>query len=97
MVYIQSFLVSQNEVIEAFERATGTRFEITTYDSSAYLKSEKAKADAGDKEAIENLVWLLGTLDANWEQRGDAFVMDALGLSNENLQAVVDRIVQAAA
>ena len=97
MVYIQSFLVTQNEVIAAFERATGSTFEVKTYDSTAYLKAEKEKADAGDKVAIENLVWLLGTIDANWELRGDAFVMKALSLSNEDLQAVVDRIVKAAA
>lgn len=92
MIYVQSFLVSQNQVIEAFERATSSKFQITNYDSKTYQAEEKKKAEAGDLDAIENLVWLLGAIDANWEKK-DNFAMLELGLSEENLDEVVRKIV----
>ena len=44
-------------------------------------------------DAVENLVWILGTLDANWERK-DGFSMRALGLEDEDLEAVVRRVVE---
>jgi len=92
-VYVQSFCISQNEVTSALEKATSSIWKTTKFDSKQYEKEEKAKADGGDLEAIENLVWMLGALDANWEQR-DGFAMKKLGLEPEDLQNVVDRMVE---
>ena len=92
MIYVQSVCVSQNEVIEAYERATGSHWEVTKYDSEEFEREEKLKADAGNSDANENLVWLLGTLDANWEPK-ENFAMEMLGLENEDLDEIVKRVV----
>lgn len=109
MLYIQSFCVSQNEVLRAFERATSSssgsssgdrndeggekKWKVTKLDSKVYREEKVKKRDEGDKQAIEDLVWLLGALDANWEDRKD-FAMKDLGLENEDLDEVVRRIVE---
>ncbi|KAG9714714.1 hypothetical protein KCU73_g16135, partial [Aureobasidium melanogenum] len=48
---------------------------------------------SGDKSAVEDLVWVLGTLEADWEAR-DGYANDLLGLQQENLDDVVARIVK---
>ncbi|KAF2484227.1 hypothetical protein BDY17DRAFT_295240 [Neohortaea acidophila] len=93
VVYVQSFLVSQVEVVRAYERATDSQWAVKDFESKRYEREEKAKADGGDREAVENLVWLLGTLDGNWEEK-DGFAMKLLGLENENLDAVVRGVVE---
>ncbi|CAK4030262.1 Hypothetical predicted protein [Lecanosticta acicola] len=94
VLYIQSFLVSQREVISSFERATGAQWEVQRLEGEAYVRQEKAKADQGDSEAVENLVWYLGTVDANWEEsKGSDLAMGELGLSGEELDGVVRKIV----
>lgn len=92
MIYVQSFCVSQNQVIKAFERETGA-FQINWLDSKQYEKQQKEKADNGDLDAVENLVWILGALDANWEGK-ENFMMKELGLDNEDLETVVRRVVK---
>lgn len=93
MIYMQSFLVSQNEVIEAFERATGSKWDVVKYESSEYRDRERKKAEKGDAEAVENLVWLLGALDADWTGK-ENFAMEMLGLQEEDLDGAVRRIVE---
>ena len=94
MIYIQSFLVSQNEVIAAFERATGGgKFDVRALEAKAYEKEKKVKADDGDKEAVEDLVWLLGALDADWTGK-EGFAMEMLGLEDEDLEETVKAIVE---
>ncbi|WPG97450.1 Hypothetical protein R9X50_00022500 [Acrodontium crateriforme] len=96
MLYVQSFCVTQKEVIAAFEKATGgEKWKIGQYDSKTFEVQEKAKADAGDKEAIEELVWLLGTIDANWT-KNEGFAMDLLGLKDEDLDTAVKKVVASA-
>lgn len=88
MIYIQSFLVSQNQVVESFERATGSRWTRNRIVSETYRTEEKKKADAGDKEANENLVYYLGAVDANWTTR-ENFANKDLGFSDEDFDAAV--------
>lgn len=91
-VYVQSFCVSQQQVLSAYEKATGAKWQVTAHDSDKFRDDHKKKADDGDKDAIEELVWYLGTVDANWEGR-ETFAMKALGLENESLDGVVQEIV----
>lgn len=93
IVYVQSFRVTQMEVIKAFEKATGQNWEVVKYDSKEYQAEESKKADAGDLEAVENLVWLLGALDADWTKK-ENFAMEMLGLREEDLDQVVSRVVK---
>ncbi|RYC56306.1 hypothetical protein CHU98_g9897, partial [Xylaria longipes] len=92
VLFLQSFCVSQLDVLAALEKATGAKWEVSFVESEAFIKEKKAKADAGDKEAIEDLVFALGALDGNWETR-KGFSMDLLGLENEDLDEVVKRVV----
>ncbi|KAG9555939.1 NAD(P)-binding protein, partial [Aureobasidium melanogenum] len=92
-VYIQSFRINQNKLLKAFEKQTSQSWNVKRYDSSEYVKERKAKADSGDKSAVEDLVWVLGTLEADWEAR-DGYANDLLGLQQENLGDVVARIVK---
>ena len=94
-LYVQSFCVTQNEVVQAFEKATGAEWEKRRFDSGKWRDEHKKKADQGDREAVEDVVWYLGTVDANWENR-ETFAMDLLGLKNENLEDVVIKIVKEA-
>lgn len=93
MIYVQSFCISQNEVLAAFERVTGDKWNVKRLDSEEYKNERVKKRDEGSKEAIEDLVWLLGAIDANWEGRKD-FAMEELGLENEDLDVVVRNVVE---
>lgn len=92
MLFIQSFCVSQNEVLKSLEKAMGAKWEVNRYDSEQYIQQQKALADKGDAQAIEDLVFVLGAIDGNWEGRPD-FAMETLGLENEDLDAVVKKVV----
>ncbi|WEW58130.1 hypothetical protein PRK78_003597 [Emydomyces testavorans] len=90
VVYIQSFCVSPMQVLHAFERVTGETWAVNHIDSQAFIKEEKAKADANGDMASEELVWVLGTLYANWENK-DGFANKFLGLAEEDLDVTVAR------
>lgn len=94
IVYVQSFLLSQNELFRALESASGDgkKWEARQFESKAYEREEKAKAEKGDLEAVENLVWMLGALDADWTKK-EGFAMEKLGLEEEKLEEVVGRMV----
>lgn len=92
MLFIQSFCVSQNEILKSLEKAMGVTWETKRYDSEQFIKEKKALADKGDMDAIEDLVFVLGAIDGNWEEKPD-FAMDLLGLENENLDEEVQKVV----
>lgn len=91
-LFIQSFCVSQNEVLKSLEKAMGAKWEVENHDSEQFIEQKKALADKGDSDAIEDLVFVLGAIDGNWEGRPD-FAMNTLGLENEDLDEVVQKVV----
>jgi hypothetical protein len=93
MLYMQSFCVTQKMVHAACEKATGTEWKVKKLDSEAFTKEQKTLMDAGDHEATEEVVWVLGTLESNWEGEKD-FAMEILGLQEENLDEVVKKMVK---
>ncbi|PNS19497.1 hypothetical protein CAC42_7341 [Sphaceloma murrayae] len=93
VLFIQSFCVTQLDILEAVQKATGAKWEVEWVDVDRYIEENKAKADAGDKQAVEDLVFALGVIDGDWEQRPE-FSMDLLGLQNEDLQTVVDGVIK---
>ncbi|KAI1197384.1 NmrA-like family protein [Nemania serpens] len=95
VLFLQSFCVSQLDVLAALERATGAKWEVSFVESEAFIAERRPRADAGDKEAVEDLVFALGAIDGNWESR-EGFAMDLLGLENEDLDEVVRRVVDSA-
>ncbi|KAK8111041.1 isoflavone reductase [Apiospora kogelbergensis] len=92
MLFVQSFCVSQLDVLASLEKATGDKWKVNWLDSEQFIKESKAKADAGDKEAVKDLVFALGAVDGDWEGKDD-FAMEALGLKNEDLDTIVRRVV----
>jgi len=93
VLFIQSFCVTQVEIVKAFEKASGSEYEVAWLDADSYEREQKAKRDEGDAAAIENLVWLLGAIEGNWEER-DEFAMGLLGLGNEDLDGAVEKVVK---
>ncbi|KAG6008255.1 hypothetical protein E4U21_004717 [Claviceps maximensis] len=92
-LYIQSFCPSQLEILAALERATGRTWKTEHVDSTAFLESKSERLAAGHKDAVEDIVFVLGTMDADWRRR-DGFAMELLGLEDEDLDAVVARVVR---
>ncbi|KAK5723982.1 hypothetical protein LTR17_013731 [Elasticomyces elasticus] len=84
-----------NEVVRAYGAVTGAKWKVTKYDAEEFKNEQKAKADAGDSSAIEELVWYLGTMDADWRTKDD-FAMQLLGLEDEDLGDAVRKVLQSA-
>jgi nucleoside-diphosphate-sugar epimerase len=92
MLFIQSFCVSQNELVASLEKATGAKWEEKQYDLQKYIKDKKVEADAGDHQANEDLVFALGVEDGDWRKK-EGYAMELLGLIEESLDEVVGGIV----
>lgn len=95
VLMVQSFCVSQMDIIRALERVTQQKWEVHHLEAEPFIEKHKALAHAGDKQSIEELVFALGAVDGNWEGADD-FAMGLLGLENEDLDVVVGRVVSAA-
>ncbi|KAG6001658.1 hypothetical protein E4U43_001268 [Claviceps pusilla] len=92
-LYIQSFCPSQLEILAALERATGRTWKTQHVDSADFLETASTRLAEGNKAAVEDIVFVLGTVDADWRGR-DGFAMELLGLEDEDLDAVVARVVR---
>ncbi|KAH8175153.1 nmrA-like family protein [Sarocladium implicatum] len=91
-LYVQSFCITQKELVAALEKATGTSWAVEDLDSKAFMAEQKAKADTGDHAAVEEVVFVIGTLEADWTQKED-FAMELLGLQDEDLGEVLARVL----
>lgn len=96
MLYVQSFCVTQNQVLAAVEKVTGAKFEVEDAKSEVYIEKLKKELEENpsDGEATENMVGVVGIIDANWESRAN-FAMETLGLEEEDLEDVVRKALNA--
>lgn len=92
VLFIQSFCISQIELVQALERATGTKWTVNDLDSEKFIAEKRPLAEAGSSMAIEDLVFVLGALDADWTKRGN-LAMDLLGFEDEDLDATLQRVL----
>jgi putative NADH-flavin reductase len=94
MLYIQSFCVTQNEVLRSLEKATGKDWQVEHVDSDTYIGEAKRVTDRepDNAEATEKLVSVVGIVDAYWEGKDD-FANSLLGLEKEDLDQVVKKVV----
>jgi nucleoside-diphosphate-sugar epimerase len=92
MLYIQSFCVTQNEVLKSLERVTGQSWQVENVDSEDYIREARVRLDQRDPKAQEDLVSALGIVDANWEGKDD-FANSLLGLKTEDLDQVVRKVI----
>jgi putative NADH-flavin reductase len=93
MLYIQSFCISQNELLKSLEKATPAQnWNIKHVDSEKYIKDTKTTIDnnPNDAEARENLVSVVGIVDASWGSKNDNAL---LGLQDEDLDEVINKII----
>ena len=90
MLLVQSFCVTQNEVIAAVEEITGKKLKRTRVDGHQYLLDEAAKGEEGDADAVEEAVAVCGILRSNWEGKAE-FANEKLALEEEDLLEVVKR------
>ena len=90
MLYIQSFCVSQNEVLRALERDKGGKWQVEDVKSEEYIEEVKTEMDVewDSAKAAENMVSVIGIVDADWESKDD-FANELLGLKGEDLDDVV--------
>lgn len=95
VLMIQSFCVSQNDVLRSLERATGAKWDATHVDIDAFVQKHKLLVEGGNRDSIEDLVFALGVIEGNWEGMSD-FAMDLLGLENEDLDEVVRKAISSA-
>ncbi len=94
MLYIQSFCITQNEVLRSLEQVTGQDWQVEHLDSEEYIREvkEEADRDPNNAEATENLVSVVGIVDANWEGKHD-FANSLLALEGGNLDQVIQTVV----
>jgi len=93
LLYIHSLHVTQEEVLAALEKATGDRFERIEENSEEELKKCRPKMLDGDHDAREEVVAIWGVVAADWKKR-EAFANELLGLEEEDLDEVVQRVVK---
>lgn len=93
LLYIHSLHVTQEEVLAALEKATGDKFERIEENSEEELKKCRPKMLDGDHDAREEVVAIWGVVAADWKKR-EAFANELLGLKEEDLDEVVQRVVK---
>ena len=96
MLYIQSFRVTQNEVLRSLERVVGgERWRVEYVASERFIREtqEILEKDPEDAEAWERMVSVVGIVDANWEGQKD-FANGLLGVGGEDLDQVVRKSVE---
>jgi len=96
LVYVQSIQTTQNDLISTVESVTGKKYEVEKVNSDAFVKENKdhLEKDKGNAETIEELVTVEGLVNADWTTKGDAFVVDFLGLPAESLDDLVRRALK---
>lgn len=93
-IYVQSFNPTQREVLGALQRALGEEgWTVNEAESGSYLDEQQKRVEAGDKHAIEDVVFALGAIDADWTKQ-PTFAMKALGLEDEDLDEVVKGVAE---
>ncbi|KAG0651360.1 hypothetical protein D0Z07_2175 [Hyphodiscus hymeniophilus] len=94
LLYIQSVCITQNELVQSLERNSGQEWQVEHINSDEFIKEVKAVVDKDPsyREGRENLVSVVGILDANWEGKAD-FANSLLGLDEEHLDPLVKNIL----
>lgn len=95
MLYIQSFRVSQNEVLAALEKVSGKKFEVSRVSSEEYIAQKQEEMKRGDKEdATEEMVGVLSLTRTDWKGYKD-FANEELGLKEQDLEGEVRKVWEA--
>lgn len=89
-LFIQSFLITQNQLQEVLEKVTKRKWEVEHVDSEKFMVETKALIEREPANAVarEDLVGVVGIVEGNWEEK-DSFANALLGLKEEDLEEVV--------
>lgn len=97
-VFVESFTVSQRQVLGGLEKATGTKWGVQKMTSEAALEKAKKLDNLDHSEGLKLLILML--LYADYPDRGADFEKDGLlsnellGLPMEDLTEVIARVVE---
>ena len=86
MLYMKSFIVSQNDILQSLNRIAEQEFRTTHVASQQALRDWKAKMDDGDDEAIERAISVLGLTRTQFNSK---LSNEALELPVEDLDEIV--------
>ena len=93
MLYIQSFCTTQNEVLRVLEKITGSKWQVEHLGSEEYIEEVRSESKGHlSAEAAEQLVSVVGIVDANWEGK-EGFANSLLGLKDEDLEQVITKTI----
>lgn len=97
-VFVASFTVSQSQVLDALEKATGVAWEVRKMSSAAALEKAKKLEDREESASLKLRVLMLLYADdkdrgANFEKDG-LLSNDLLGLPAEDLSETIARVVR---
>lgn len=94
MLYIQSFCTTQNKVLASLETINQRKWQVEYVNSEEFVKEMKRQvdSDSSNDDARENLVGVIGMIEANWENKED-FANSILGLEDEDLEQVIKEII----
>jgi uncharacterized protein YbjT (DUF2867 family) len=94
IIYVQSISATQNELLKIVEEVMDTKFAVEHIDSAEFIKKYQARLaqNPDDAGAIEELVSVEGTVNADWEKR-EGFSNQLLGMPSENLKDIVKKVV----
>ncbi|KAH7084650.1 hypothetical protein BKA63DRAFT_497963 [Paraphoma chrysanthemicola] len=88
LLYVHSIHVTQLELLEALEKATGDKFERIEQNSEEELKVVRPKMLEGDHDAEEEVVAVWGVVASDWKNR-EGFANTLLGLQLDDLDESV--------
>lgn len=91
LVFIQGVQGTQNDLVKAVEVTTGKKLQLERVSADEFIKKNKQilDNDPGNHEITEELVAVEGTVNTNWDDKGEAYVNDLLEIPLGNLQEMV--------
>jgi putative NADH-flavin reductase len=95
ILYVQSFCVTQNELLGVLEKVMGKKWNIEHVNAEELIEKNKAGVEKGDWDSVIEVVSVHGLVASNWEQK-EGFSNELLGLEEENLEDAVRRVVECA-
>ena len=96
-LFIDSFTVSQNQVLASFEKATGTKWEVTHVDAEEQKKSGFEKMSKGDFSGAMSLIRYINCVSGhggNYIEYQES-ANELLSLPKRTLDEVVAEILKA--
>ena len=75
---------------------TGKKLQVEDVKSEDFIREykDKLQQDPGNHDVTEELVTVGGIVRTNWDDRGDAYVNDLVGLSLRDLKSSVQEALK---